>query len=110
MLCQTAGHMEPDRTNLLQRAFGGFENELKSAHINISSLLGSKELVEYFLEFSNFDMLLVTETWLKPFVSHSAIENEGFKPIRMDRKVGSKKSGGGRCYHLLQRLFKYHKT
>ena len=80
--------------DLLQGAFWGFVNDLRVAYINICSLLGSIELIEFLLASSYVEMVLVTEAWFKPIVPNSAIEIKGFKSLRMDREVSSRKSGG----------------
>ncbi|KAI8115010.1 hypothetical protein CVS40_12698 [Lucilia cuprina] len=79
---------------------------LKMAHINAQSLvprLGSTKLdeIRQLYKDSVIDILGVSETWFKDFVSDASVKIEGFNIYRMDRKI---RRGGGVCLYVSERF------
>lgn len=60
-------------------------NKFLICHINAQSLIAHRD--DMLNTFSNglYDMILVTETWLKPSISSRLIELSGYKLVRNDR-------------------------
>lgn len=65
---------------------------LRIAHVNAQSLVGN--FSEFYNEFngSEFDIICVSETWLKGHVSDGLVDLPGYGLIRQDRKD---RVGGG---------------
>lgn len=79
----------------------GATKGFKIAHLNTRSLLPKwGELSETILK-SNFDVIILTETWLHHNISNSLINNSNYMALRLDRETktssGLVKKGGGIC-------------
>ena len=96
---------EPTNNDIVHATFQNESDKLKIAHINIRSLLPSKNLIELFLDNSGIDVLVITETWLSRSVEPQATAIENYRcDLRQDRD--GKKGGGIIIYHnLLQESF-----
>jgi len=69
-----------------------FPNELKIGLSNVQSLLAHFSEFETYVITGNFDVVALTETWLKPFIGDHLIEIPGYFIVRNDR---IHKGGGG---------------
>ncbi|XP_043929829.1 uncharacterized protein LOC122804195 [Protopterus annectens] len=67
-------------------------NRLSIAHLNIRSICNKISQLHALLEIHNFDILCLTETWLKPAIKDIEITPPGYSIVRLDR---STKKGGG---------------
>ena len=72
-------------------AFKGF----KLAHLNVRSLLKKVDQLRMYMINTKIDVLTISETWLKPHLNTALVNIEGYTALRLDRKNGRKKRGGG---------------
>lgn len=91
--------------SLIKSSLNSFSQQLKIAHINCQSIKPFQNVVK-FDEFKNivrdsFDLIAISETWLKPYVSNLSIRLENCKVIRNDRLH---RRGGGVCIYLKSNL------
>lgn len=75
--------------------------ELKLSIINFRSLLSKKEETAVFINEKKPDVIIGTETWLKPEVNDSELFLDGYTIYRQDREY---KSGGGVLLAVKQTL------
>lgn len=77
---------------------------LKFVHLNARSLLAHWEEISAEFLTRDFEVVVVTETWLHSLVSDSLISKEGYHLIRLDRHTlnqhGYAKQGGGICVYV----------
>lgn len=70
-------------------------------HLNIRSLLGKFDLFSHDFLDGTFDIIGLSETWLKPGFPDSLVSKDGYNLIRKDRdctnKINKLKQGGGLC-------------
>lgn len=73
-------------------------------HLNIRSMLGKFDLFCHDFLDGSFDVVGLSETWMKPSLPNSLIMYPGYNLIRKDRNVDSSlskpKHGGGLCLYL----------
>ena len=69
---------------------------LRIVHLNVRSL--SKNYDELFILFDNYDIILLSETWLNNSFDSRLINRTGFMLFRQDRDMKIKKRGGGVGY------------
>jgi hypothetical protein len=79
-------------SQLLSQTLSPFNSFLKIAHVNSQSLLCHIDEFRTIFELSNFDLILVSETWLKPNLSDHSVELPNYTLFRNDRLC---KVGGG---------------
>ena len=70
---------------------------LKIAHLNVRSLTGKIDLLSLFLQDNPFDVLTLSETWLKANVSDNEIYIPGYTLSRNDRDG---RVGGGTLAYI----------
>ena len=99
---------EPTNNDIVHAIFQNESDKLKIAHINIRSLLPSKNMVELFLDNSRIDILVITETWLSNSIDPQATAIENYRcDLRQDRD--GKKGGGIIIYYKSHlSIEKYH--
>ena len=80
-----------------------YVSSLKIAHINVQSLMDSDHFSEFCSLFgdSEFDIIAISETFLKPSITDSAVNLPGYFVYRKDRKV---KRGGGVAVYVRDSL------
>ena len=67
----------------------------KFIHLNVRSLLPNIEQI--YLEFNNFDIIALTETFLSEDISDESLQlNDYYSPFRLDRN----RHGGGICIYV----------
>jgi len=71
------------------------KDNLKIAIINCQSLKNKTAELQLFIEDTDPDLILGTESWLKPEISNSEIFPPGNNVFRRDRTLENKKTGGG---------------
>ena len=71
------------------------KNNLKLAIINCQSIKNKTPEFETFIESTDQDIVLGTESWLKPEILNSEIFPPQYNVFRKDRKNTNKKTGGG---------------
>ena len=71
---------------------------LKFIHINTRSVFHKLDELKH--NFSNFDVIVFTETWLNNSIDDSQIGWDGFQLVCCDRKVLRNKRGGGVCMYI----------
>lgn len=67
-------------------------HNLLVAHINCRSTINSFDCLKDYILMQNFDVIGVTETWLKPNILTNAVDIPGYTFLRNDR---IEKRGGG---------------
>ena len=70
---------------------------LKIAHVNVQSLIGKIDSLRIFLKENPFDVLTLSETWLKANVSDNEIYIPGYTLSRNDR---DSRIGGGTLAYI----------
>ena len=70
---------------------------LKVCHLNIRSLLPKIDILRLFINKNPFDVIAVSETWLKPSVTNAEINIANYSIARQDRKD---KTGGGTVIYV----------
>jgi hypothetical protein len=83
--------------DLLKLAVSPFPGRLRVAHVNTQSLLCHIDEFRDVFGGKDCDVILVSESWLKPNVSNRLVELDGYVLFRNDRLH---KNGGG-LRHLL---------
>ncbi|MCG7881047.1 MAG: hypothetical protein JAY96_05605 [Candidatus Thiodiazotropha endolucinida] len=79
---------ESTTSNLESFDLSIFENHFSVVHYNIQSLLNKVDQLQ--VEFSHFDVVALSETWLSPNVSDDDIMFQNFqKPFRKDRMINN---------------------
>ena len=78
---------------------------LRVLHLNIRSLL--KNFDELFILFQDYDMILLSETWLNNNVDSQLIHRKGFSLVRQDRDSKINKRGGGLAIYIKSELGLY---
>ena len=72
----------------------GLVKGFKLVHLNVRSL---PKYIRLMLRDVNLDIITFSETWLKPYLNTKVVNLDGYKPFRLDRGGGRRKSkrGGG---------------
>jgi hypothetical protein len=91
---------------LLKRAISPFPNRLKVAHVNAQSLLCHIDEFRYIFGGQECDVILVSESWLKPNIPSKLVEIDGYDLLRNDRLL---KNGGGVAAFVKSALSPSHK-
>ena len=78
---------------------------LRIVHLNIRSLL--KNFDELFVLFDDYDIILLSETWLNNTVDSKLINRHGFTLYRQDRDNKIKKKGGGLAIYVKDEIALY---
>ncbi|XP_039301284.1 uncharacterized protein LOC120356408 [Nilaparvata lugens] len=91
---------------LLRRAVTPFPGRLKIAHVNAQSLLCHIDEFRHVFGGQDCDVVLVSESWLKPDVSNRLVELDGYVLLRNDRLH---KNGGGVAAFVKRALLPSHK-
>ena len=79
----------------------GHQKQLTVAHINVNSLLANLEEMKIHILGSGFDVIAVSETWLKPINDDSFVRYDNYTLIRNDR-VGQR--GGGVAFYVRENI------
>ena len=74
-------------------------------HLNIRSL--SKNHEELFITCKEYDIILLSETWLNKNFDSGLIERNGFTLFRQDRDTKINKRGGGLAFYIKTELALY---
>lgn len=79
------------------------KSKINIAHLNIRSLKNREHLVQLkeLVYKNNYDIFVVTESWLNSTVTNAEVSLEGYKLSRLDRK---KERGGGVCVYTRNSL------
>jgi hypothetical protein len=80
------------------------KDNFKVAVLNCNSLLGKVTEFQTFLSNTDPDIVLGTESWLKPEISNSEVFPPEYSVFRKDRETDAKKTGGG-VFILARREF-----
>ncbi len=78
-----------------------FPNFTKAAHVNAQSLLCHFDEFTTIFGSNIFDLILISETWLKPHINNKSIELQGYSVYRNDRLH---KGGGGVMIYVKSHL------
>ena len=90
------GSVEGDRDSSYDNSFEILANHLSILHLNIQSLLPKLDLIE--AESEAYDVLVFSESWLKPGIKNDSVYLNNFHPpFRTDR---SDRPGGVVIYVL----------
>ena len=67
----------------------GFPQSLgmEVAHLNIRSIVGKIDVVQLLLKEKPFDILRISESWLKPHIADHEMSLPGYSFVRNERKV-----------------------
>lgn len=76
------------------------KNKFSIVHYNVQSIANKIDLIES--EFSKFDVICITETWLDRKTRDDILNIQGFKLYRRDREGDSH---GGICVYVQQNLY-----
>jgi Reverse transcriptase (RNA-dependent DNA polymerase) len=89
--------------DILSETSKNYPSSLKITHINAQSLVDADHFSEFQTLFgdSKFDVIAISETFLKPTIPDSFIELPGYTVYRNDRKV---KRGGGVAVYVRESL------
>ena len=68
---------------------------MKLAIVNCNSIVNKIQEFQTFLSVTDPDLVLGTESWLKPDITNSEVFPPEYAAFRRDRKPDTKKSGGG---------------
>ena len=71
---------------------------IKMVHCNVRSLVKKIDQIRLMIEGSEVDILTLSETWLKQYLTTPLISIDGYQTFRQDRQTESKKGrkrGGG---------------
>ena len=71
---------------------------IKIVHLNVRSLFNKLDQVKE--SFKNFDVIIISETWLGPSIPDAAIAIPGYNVVRQDRNHPGGKKGGGLCIYI----------
>ena len=71
---------------------------LRVVHLNIRSLY--KNYDELFILFKEYDIILLSETWLNSSIQSAVLEKNGFSLFRLDRGFKINKKGGGLAIYV----------
>ncbi len=74
---------------------------LKVCHLNIRSLLPKTDSLRSFMTKNPFDVVAVSETWLKPTITNAEIRIPNYSIMQQDR---IDKSGGGTAFYICEGL------
>lgn len=85
----------------LHRTLSPYNRLLKVSHVNAQSLLCHIDEFRTIFETSDFDIILISESWLKPSVNDNAISIPGYFIYRNDRL---NRSGGGVCAYIKKQI------
>lgn len=86
----------PLSNQTIQEILAPYPNFLKIAHANTQSLLAHIDEFRSIFVNSSFDIILISESWLKPSVNDRSVEVHGYKLYRNDRLH----KGGGELLSL----------
>ena len=75
---------------------------LKIVHLNIRSLQKNHE--ELFLLMGDYDIIMLSETWLNTNCDSNLFNKAGYKLFRQDRDTKIKKKGGGLAFYICDKL------
>lgn len=85
-------------------------NGLRFIHVNVRSLLNKIDAIRLWTKTTDTDILVLSETWLKPSITNSMIHIDGYNMFRTDR---ANKGGGVAIYvktslicHVIEALTK----
>ena len=82
-------------TNTPTRLRTPVKDNIKLAIVNCNSVVNKIQEFQTFLSATDPDLVLGTESWLKPEISNSEVFPPEYTIFRTDRKSDTKKSGGG---------------
>ena len=82
-------------TNTPTRLRTPVKDNIKLAIVNCNSVVNKIQEFQTFLSVTDPDLVLGTESWLKPEISNSEVFPPEYTIFRRDRKSDTKKSGGG---------------
>lgn len=71
---------------------------LKISHINIRSIVNKMDSLKLLLKDKPFDIITISETWLKPSIPDCEVTIPGYSCVRQDRMGG--KNGGGTIIYV----------
>ena len=83
------------------------QNGLKIAHLNVRSLSQHWDEFQILIQDNPFDVMCLTETWLKPRMTDSELHLDGYNLIRNDR---TEKGGGGTAIYYNSKLMVHQRT
>ena len=78
-----------------------FKNNVPFLHLNVQSIVPKLDIIT--AEYSSYDILSFTESWLKPIVNDEMLKLPGYKfpPFRRDRQ---NKTGGGVIVYVKEHI------
>lgn len=82
----------PSATQNLCQTLAPYSNFIKAAHVNVQSLFCHIDEFRTIFQQNICDIILISESWLKPNVTDTAVELPGYTLYRNDRLY---KGGGG---------------
>ncbi|XP_046685627.1 uncharacterized protein LOC124371342 [Homalodisca vitripennis] len=91
----------PDTAQVLLHELSPYPKQLKAAHINAQSLRGHVDDISAIFRQQTFDIILISESWLKPSIPSSEVSISGYVLHRNDR---INKGGGGVAVYTKQIL------
>ena len=82
-------------TNTTTRLRTPVKDNMKLAIVNCNSIVNKIQEFQTFLSVTDPDLVMGTESWLKPDITNSEVFPPEYAVFRRDRKSDTKKSGGG---------------
>ena len=82
-------------TNTITRLRTPVKDNMKLAIVNCNSIVNKIQEFQTFLSVTDPNLVLGTESWLKPDITNSEVFPPEYAVFRRDRKSHTKKSGGG---------------
>ena len=82
-------------TNTTTRLRTPIKDNMKLAIVNCNSIVNKIQEFQTFLSVTDPDLVMGTESWLKPDITNSEVFPPEYAVFRRDRKSDTKKSGGG---------------
>lgn len=66
---------------------------LKKISLNVRSLVPKLEQIELLLSNEKLDLLILTESWVKPWIVNNMVRLDNYKVYRWDRELNKKEEG-----------------
>ncbi|XP_031330766.1 uncharacterized protein LOC116161527 [Photinus pyralis] len=87
-------------TNTMVSNNNKLKYKLSLCHLNSRSLISTFHYFSDLVTDCNFDIIAVSETWLKPTISSASVQLPGYDLLRADRPT----KGGGLCFYIKSHL------
>lgn len=96
LLLLLSGNVQPNPgPDLLQTIYSPCDCKNRSGHFNVRSLLPKMDILRLWVDETDMDIMVLSETWLKSTITDNMIAIDGYNIFRADR---SGKGGGVAIY------------